>query len=250
MRALVIQHIAVEGPGTLAALLTQRGWALETIALYAGAKLPQAPDAYDAIIVMGGPMGVYDEADYPFLHHEHSFLTQAIARQVPLLGICLGSQLLAKALGARVYPNPQKEIGWYSVELTPAGQAEPLFAGLGTAVPVFQWHGDAFDIPPGATLLASSALCAHQAFRYGDRVYGLLFHLELTAEVIHRWMEAFADELRSLRGQIDPVHILADLPGQMANYQAVGQRVFTNLVLHVWEPLASQRPRPTSTPPP
>ena len=244
MRALVIQHVAVEGPGTLAVLLTQRGWDLETKALYAGEELPQAPRAYDAIIVMGGPMGVYDEAEYPFLSHEHDFLTQAIAQQVPLLGICLGSQLLAKALGARVYPNPQKEIGWYSIELTAAGQAAPLFAGLGAAVPVFQWHGDAFDVPAGATLLASSALCAHQAFGYGDRVYGLLFHLELTAEVIHRWMDAFADELRSLRGQIDPAHILADIPRYMASYQAVGQRVFTNLVTRVWEPLACQRATP------
>src|SRR5215471_17704730 len=211
MRALVLQHVAVEGPGTLAPYLEARGWQLETVALYEGARLPEDAQGYQAVIVMGGPMGVYDEAAYPFLHDEHRFLTRVLEQSVPLLGICLGSQLLAKALGARVYRNPQKEIGWYIVDLTPAGAADPLFAGLASPVPVFQWHGDAFDLPVGAIALASSPLCAHQAFRYGDRVYGLLFHLELTPAIIHTWMETFQDELVSLQGVIDPNRIVAEI---------------------------------------
>jgi GMP synthase-like glutamine amidotransferase len=241
MHALVLQHVAVEGPGTLAPYLEARGWQLDTVALYAGARLPEEARGYQAVIVMGGPMGVYDEAEYPFLRDEHHFLRRAIAQEVPLLGVCLGSQLLAKALRARVYRNPQKEIGWYTVDLTPAGATDPLFAGLTSPVPVFQWHGDAFDIPAGAISLASSPLCAHQAFRYGERVYGLLFHLELTPAIIHRWIEAFQDELVSLRGSIDPDRIVAELPYRLAAYQQAGARVFANLVEHLWEPLATRR---------
>ena len=177
MHALVLKHVAVEGPGTLAPYLEARSWKLDTVELYTGDRLPKDARGYQAVIVMGGPMGVYDEAEYPFLHNEHNFLKRVIAQDVPLLGICLGSQLLAKALGARVYRNPQKEIGWYTVDLTSAGAAGPLFAGLPSSVPVFQWHGDAFDLPAGAISLASSPLCMNQAFRYGDRVYGSLFHL-------------------------------------------------------------------------
>src|SRR5262249_9714809 len=241
MRALVLQHVAVEGPGTLAPYLETRGWTLETIALYAGSHLPEDARGCQAVIVMGGPMGVYDEAEYPFLRDEQHFLRRAIAQNVPLLGICLGSQILAKALGARVYRNAQKEIGWYTVDLTPVGAADPLFAGLASPVPVFQWHGDAFDLPIGAVPLASSPLCAHQAFRYGDRVYGLLFHLELTPTIIHTWIETFQDELLSLRGTIDPERIVAEIPRRFAAYQQVGTRVFANLVEHLWEPLATQR---------
>ena len=241
MRALVLQHVAVEGPGTLASCLEARGWTLETVALYEGARLPADAQGYQTVIVMGGPMGVYDEATYPFLRHEHRFLTRVLAQGVPLLGICLGSQLLAKALGARVYRNPQQEIGWDTVDLTPAGAADPLCAGLTSPVPVFQWHGDAFDLPVGATLLASSPLCTHQAFRYGDRVYGLLFHLELTPNMIQSWIAAFREELVAMQGTIDPARIVAELPHRYAAYQQVGSRVFANLVEHVWEPLAARR---------
>jgi len=239
MRALVLQHVAVEGPGTLAPYLEARGWKLETVALYAGTRPPEDARGYQAVIVMGGPMGVYDEVEYPFLRDEHHFLRRAMAQDVPLLGICLGSQLLAKALGARVYRNPQQEIGWYTVDLTPAGATDPLFAGLASPVPVFQWHGDAFDLPAEAIPLASSPLCAHQAFRYGDRVYGLLFHLELTPAIIQAWIEAFQDELLSLRGISDPDRIVAEIPHRFAAYQEVGTRVFANLVEHLWEPLAN-----------
>jgi len=238
MRALVLQHVAVEGPGTFTSYLDARGWTLEIAVLYEGARLPEDAQGYQAVIVMGGPMGVYDETEYPFLSDEHQFLRRVIAQGVPVLGICLGSQLLAKALGARVYRNPQKEIGWYTVDLTPAGAADPLFAGLTSPVPVFQWHGDAFDLPVGAAPLAASSLCPHQAFRYGDRVYGLLFHLELTPIIIQSWLEVFHDELVSLQGTIDPNRIVAEMPHRFVGYQQVGARVFANLVEHVWEPLA------------
>jgi GMP synthase-like glutamine amidotransferase len=240
MRVLVLQHVAIEGPGVLEPFLTQRGWQLDTVPLYAGAQLPEQPRQYQAILVMGGPMGVYDEAEYPFLRTEHDFLQRAIAQQVPILGVCLGSQLLAKALGARVYRNPCKEIGWYAVDLTAAGCSDPLFAGVESPLLVFQWHGDAFDLPPGATALASSPLCTHQVFRYGDRVYGCLFHLEVTPEMIRTWMATFREELAGVRAYIDPERILADIPRYLAQYRQGSTRVFTNLVERLWTLFAAQ----------
>jgi GMP synthase-like glutamine amidotransferase len=240
MRALVLQHIAVEGPGALAPFLETRGWALETVALYAGARLPENPRMYQAIIVMGGPMGVYDEAAYPFLREEHDFLKRAIAEDVPLLGICLGAQLLAKALGARVYRNPCKEIGWDTVDLTPAGRTDPLFAGITSPMRVFQWHGDAFELPAGATRLASSRRCLNQAFRYRDRLYGLLFHLELTPEIIRSWIATFQDELASVSDQVDAAQIVADIPRYLEPYLQTRTRVFANLLDRLWEPLVAQ----------
>ncbi|MGQ4810423.1 hypothetical protein NKDENANG_03889 [Candidatus Entotheonellaceae bacterium PAL068K] len=236
MRVLVLQHIAVEGPGVLASCLETRGWELETVGLYAGAPLPAHPRRYRAIIVMGGPMGVYDEAEYPFLLQEHRFLERALDHEVPLLGICLGSQLLAKALGARVYRNSCKEIGWDTVELTSAGRADPLFAGLTSPLRVFQWHGDAFELPSGATLLASSARCAHQVFRYGDRVYGLLFHLELTLDMIHTWIATFQDELAGGVDQVTPEQLVAGMARHGDQYQQNQRRVFSNLLDHLWTP--------------
>lgn len=233
VRALILQHCPVEGPGTLAPFLLQRGWTLETVALDAGAPLPEAPQAYQAIIVMGGPMGVYDETDYPFLREEQYFLTLAIAQKVPILGICLGSQLLARALGARVYRNPRKEIGWYTVDLTAAGRTDPLFMGLDSPVRVFQWHGDAFEIPPGAISLASSPLCTHQAFCYGAHVYGLLFHLELTPAIIQSWLATFREELAGVKDYINPERIIADMPHYLERYQQVSTQVFSNFVDHL-----------------
>ena len=243
MRALVLQHVAVEGPGRLALLLQQRGWALQTTALYAGEKLPAGPQEYQAIIIMGGPMGVYDEADYPFLRAEHVFLQRALAHNVPMLGICLGSQLLAKALGARVYRNPCKEIGWYTVDLTPEGRTDPLLQGVSSPVLVFQWHGDAFDLPEGAVALASSPQCTHQAFRYGEGVYGLLFHLELVPAMIYSWLTTFQAELVGVREYIDPQRIVADIPRHLEQYYHVSTQIFTNLAQGVWTPLATGSPK-------
>lgn len=241
MRVLILQHYPDEGAGTLASFLEARKWELETLALYDGARFPEDLTPYQAIIAMGGPMGVHDDNEYPFLRDEDRFLKRAIAEQVPLLGICLGSQLLAKALGARVYQNPTKEIGWYTVDLSTDGQIDPLFSGLSSPLQIFQWHGDAFDMPPRAVRLASSPLCANQAFRYGQFVYALLFHVELTPEMIRRWFEVFENDLANVRNHTDPNQIISDIPRYFETYQKVRQQIFTNLVNHLWEPLAEQQ---------
>jgi GMP synthase (glutamine-hydrolysing) len=142
----------------------------------------------------------------PWLRQEERFLTAAISSGVPVLGICLGAQLLAKCLGARVYPMRHKEIGWYPVNFTEAGLGDPLFEGLDADETVFQWHGDTFDLPAGAVHLAASELCANQAFRAGANLYGLQFHPEVTPEIIASWCleDATCGDLREVEAPIDP----------------------------------------------
>ncbi|MBI2201863.1 MAG: type 1 glutamine amidotransferase, partial [Armatimonadetes bacterium] len=158
------------------------------------------PDPGDvrAVVVLGGPMNVYQEAKYAFLAQEDRFIREVVGRGIPYLGVCLGAQLLAKALGARVYASSVKEIGYYSLELTDAGQSDALLAGVPNPFTAFQWHGDTFDLPGGAELLATSATCPHQAFRYGQKAYGLQFHLEAGPEMVADWSRRYPRELASV----------------------------------------------------
>ncbi len=204
MRVIVFRHVPFEGLGLIEPCLQERGISIEFADLYRPeAPLPDASTAA-GLIFMGGPMSAND--DLPYLRHELSFIRQAAGRGQPVLGVCLGSQLIAKALGARVYRNPVKEIGWYDIELTEAGRCDPLFAGLDRSQTVFQWHGETFDLPSGADWLASSAACAHQAFRVGSNIYGLQFHLEVTPEMIAGWCteDANCGDVRELEEPIDP----------------------------------------------
>jgi GMP synthase-like glutamine amidotransferase len=139
-------------------------------------------------------MNVYEEDRYPFLKDEDLFIKEAIQRGKFVLGICLGAQLMAKALGARVIKSPAREIGWYDVSLTRIGAIDPLFSHLPKTFSVFQWHEDTFEMPHGATLITTSSLVPYQAFRYGDNAYGLQFHLEVTGEMIREWMETYEEE--------------------------------------------------------
>ena len=143
-------------------------------------------------------MNVDEVEKYPHLAQEVEWIKQALAAGLPTLGICLGAQLLAKALGAKVYPNRVKEIGWYSAELTPHADRDPLFEGGGKQITVFHWHGDTFDLPPGTVRLAESKLCRNQAFRYGRSAYGLQFHIEMTAELIDSWLAGIGELRRSV----------------------------------------------------
>lgn len=193
---LVIQHVAVEGLGLLQRLLTTNG--LATRLVPPGAPLPDAALArHRGVIVLGGPMGVYDAAEYPRLREETELLRAAVAAKLPVLGICLGSQLLAAALGAKVYPGAQKELGWFDVTLEPAARDDALFRELPPRFKALHWHGDVFDLPEGAALLARSELTAHQAFSYGDCAWGLLFHLEAGPEEVDGMLHAFPDEVRA-----------------------------------------------------
>lgn len=188
---LVIKHVENEGPGTIGDYFKDEAWAVKSIDLSRGKSLPASPDQYDAIVCMGGPMNVYEEDRYPFLRVEDEFIRKTVAEGVPFLGICLGSQLLAKACGAKVKKAPVKEMGWSKVGITEAGRRDPLFNGVKDEALVFQWHEDTFDIPEKGVLLAESAVCANQAFRVGRNAYGLQFHIEVTPEIITEWLKSY-----------------------------------------------------------
>lgn len=185
MRVLVIMHVENEGPGVFGELLQAAGAEVKTARLHLGDELPD-PRELDAAFSMGGPMNVYEEAQYPFLRDETRFLQSAAEHNLPVLGICLGAQMIAKAAGAAVTKNRVEEVGWGTVSLTGAGLADPLFRGLPATLPVFQWHGDTFGVPEGGALLATGSDCHHQAFRF-RRSYGLQFHLEADRALLAEW---------------------------------------------------------------
>ncbi len=189
MRVLATIHLGSEGPGTLGSYLENAGVELVPVLLYEGEHLPENANGFDAIVSMGGPMNVYQEEEYPFLAEETTFLRNAINADIPVLGVCLGAQLIAKAAGAEVALAAAKEVGWCRVSLTNAGREDVLFQGLPETLEVLQWHEDMFHVPEGGQLLASSEACANEAFRYRN-AFGLQFHLEITDEILKDWFRA------------------------------------------------------------
>ena len=187
MRTLVLQHIACEPPGVFEDVLRERQIELHRVELDEGEPLPDWRD-FDAIVAMGGPMSVNDDAELPWLAGEKRTIGEAVRAGLPYWGVCLGVQLLAASLGARVYPGPEPEVGLLPVALTDHGRRDPVFAGFDEALVTLQWHGDTFDLPEGATRLASSPAYANQAFRF-ERAYGVQFHLEVSAEMAREWAE-------------------------------------------------------------
>ncbi|HEY1076674.1 MAG TPA: type 1 glutamine amidotransferase [Fontimonas sp.] len=180
MRIAWFQHVPFEDLGCIAPALIACGHDLQVTPWFAGAKAPALGD-YDALIVMGGPMNVDEFEQHPWLRDERAAVRAAIDAGKPVLGICLGAQLIAASLGARVTRNAHVEIGWFDVYRPPQAVQGSLLAGFPERFPAFHWHGDTFALPPGADLLLSSEACAHQAFQIGPRVLGLQFHLEVTA---------------------------------------------------------------------
>jgi len=191
MKTHVLQHAWFEGLGSIATWLAAQNAALSYSRFFENPALPE-PHDLDLVIAMGGPMSVNDEAALPWLHDEKRFIREAISHGVPVLGVCLGAQLIASALGARIFPNRQKEIGWFPLEAVPSVGDAFRFPDKLTA---FHWHGETYDLPPDAVHLARSAACENQAFQFGRRTIGLQFHLETSPAVVRAFAENCGNEL-------------------------------------------------------
>jgi GMP synthase-like glutamine amidotransferase len=201
MAVLILKNITTEGPGTIEDFLKKKDISYRIVEMGEGETSPPL-DKFNALAVLGGPMGVYEMEQYPHLLTVSRIIREAINRDMKVLGICLGSQMIAHCLGAEVYPGPEKEIGWHHIELTGDGLKDPLMRQLAIhpavgdfwrKFKVFHWHGDTFDLPPGAVVLASSQRYKHQAFRFGGHVYGFQFHMEVTKDMIAKWFKNTPD---------------------------------------------------------
>jgi len=193
-RLHILQHVAHEGPGAIAVAAEENGCTLTYTRLFNGDSFP-ALDQFDALAIMGGPMGVYD--DLPWLKAEQQFIKAVIDAGKPVLGVCLGAQLIAAVAGAQVYPHTHREIGWWPIGLTASGSNSTLLEGFPASQQVLHWHGDTFDLPEEAVLLASSEACQHQAFSLKDgRVLGLQFHFEVDEEMVQQFADFDAAVLK------------------------------------------------------
>jgi GMP synthase-like glutamine amidotransferase len=186
VRLLAIENAEGEHLGCFEELAEERGIEVEYRRLWRGDDLEKALE-YELLVFLGGPMSVNDEAEYPYLVEEKALIRRALNADKPILGICLGAQLIASALGARVYPGEERELGWYPITLTEEGKRDEVFSAFPPHLEVFHWHGETFDLPRGAKLLAGSELYPHQAYRIG-RSYALQYHLEVTAEMVRDWV--------------------------------------------------------------
>jgi GMP synthase-like glutamine amidotransferase len=232
-RWVVLQHVEWESSGMIGREARMRGLEVDVRRLDRGDDVPDS-DCADGLIVMGGPIGAYEEENYPFLADESKLLGEVARSGRPVLGVCLGAQLLAKALGANVFPGHEPEIGFGSVVLDSAAKFDPVLAAAGDSLPVFHWHGDTFTLPEGAILLASSQKYSQQAFRFGNHAYGFQFHIEPDAATWSTWQEhlpeGLLNESEDRRGRIEQVGktIIARFFDHALRWSATSERTHSN----------------------
>ena len=219
--AIAIRHVHFEDLGGFAPVLERHGYQITYVDAGVDPIDGELAAKADLLVVLGGPIGAYEDDLYPFLGEELAVIRRRLAGGKPLLGICLGAQLIARAMGAKVYPGPAKEIGWSALRLTAAGRQGPL-AALAD-VPVLHWHGDTFDLPAGAARLASTDLCANQAFAVGRQVLAFQFHPEATAVGFERWLIGHACEIAGTPG-VSPQALRAQAQSLAARGAACGER--------------------------
>ncbi len=231
-KILVFQHVPYEPLGTLDPLLKAAGFRIRYVNFGRDASQRPSLGRYEAIIVLGGPMNSDQIDSYPNLITEVDILREAIDRDMSVLGICLGAQLLAKALGGTVERNPRREIGWHDVELTAAGKDDPVLSAFAPRQRVFQWHEDGIGIPDDVVHLARSPLSQVQAFRHGEHAYGFQFHLEVDESLVERWLTVPDNQavLRDETGNVDPAQIRAQTRDQIAALEALSNETFSRWI--------------------
>ncbi len=231
-KILVFQHVPSAPLGTLDGQFREAGLRIRYVNF--SRHVEAVPDVrhYHGLIVLGGPMSANELDRYPHLDAEKDAIRHAVHDGIPVLGICLGAQLIAAALGGRVRKNPMKEIGWFEVAPTDAGRQDPLFSKFTGPEMIFQWHGDTFSLPQGAHHLARSDACLNQAFRFNDRVYGLQFHLEVDEDLIEQWLRTpiHAREIAALDNPVDPEQIRADTSCYVARSAELSRAVFSEFI--------------------
>jgi len=220
MRIHVIQHVAFEGPAHIGQWAEENNHLITFTHLYRGDLLPEL-DSFDRLVVMGGPMNIYEYEQYPWLIKEKSFIRQAIESGKTVLGICLGAQLIADVLGGKVVAGDVKEIGWFPVRLTAAATAHPLFKDLPQTFTPLHWHGDTFILPESCIRLAESDACQNQGFLFTDRVLGLQFHIESTPSSITQLLTHCSNELGTAPFIQTAAHIAADLDQKLPQVHQV-----------------------------
>lgn len=225
MKLLIFQNYPCEDAALAGAAFEEYGMDIEVIDCYHSKRPPDAEG--DALLVLGGPMNVYEEGKYAFLKWETEWIRDWAEDGRPMLGLCLGAQLLSKAAGGKVTQNPAREIGHFEVCLTKAGLEDPLFMGIRNPIPVVQWHQDTFSIPPGGILLATSETCKNQAFRI-YRAIGLQFHLEINREKMAAWIHEYVND--SDKQGIDTTGILDDFAGKEIIYDNVCRTMIRNFI--------------------
>ncbi len=211
MSVLICKNIETEGPGTIEDYLKTQGIPYKIVELSKGEKIPE-PDRFDTFIIMGGPMSVNEDNRYPYIKEEEKLVMDFISQDKKVLGICLGAQIMAKALGSEVYKGSKEEIGWYDIELTEDGLKDshmrsltlpPGTGNLREKFKVFHWHGETFDIPEGAKRLASSELYPNQAFRFRDKAYAFQFHIEVSKGMIYIWLKNESTDINKVKNDTE-----------------------------------------------
>ena len=233
---LIVKHIREEGPGTLGDFFKNSDWEIETIEAFEkntasswgqwAGIFPENISQVEAVISLGGPMNVYEEEKYPFLKEEDIFLKKVLKAKIPFLGICLGVQILAKVCGAKI-KNEEEEIGWYKVNLTQEGEADLFFEGVKKELDVFQWHKDTFELPEGAVLLASSAVCPLQSFCVGNNAYGIQFHVEVNEIMMNQWAGNYRD-VSDLQAKLRGNQMLIDYYQNRKEFERQAQKLYLN----------------------
>jgi GMP synthase-like glutamine amidotransferase len=228
----IFRHSPTEGPGYFAIFLERHGIPWRLVAIDAGEAVPAAPDGYSGLCFMGGPMSVNDEL--PWIEPVCALIRDAAAKEIPVIGHCLGGQLMSKALGGQVTRNPVKEIGW-GATLAECGDAAQNWLGefAGRANTVFQWHGETFSIPPGAVRLAANAYCANQMFAIGPHL-GMQCHVEMTPEMIATWCRQWSDEAAAASDQASvqgPEAMLTTIPERLPAMRKLADRLYTTWIV-------------------